>query len=390
MTIKQADLEKLVHDQLAHVTALRHGLHQVPEPGFEETETAGIVIKELNRIGLETKAEVGKTGIIADLDSGRPGAYVALRADMDALPIKEHTHAPYESKYPGFTHACGHDGHTASLLGAANVLTKLKDNLNGRIRFLFQPAEEICQGAQAMIDAGIFEDSLPDAILSLHAWPGLPTDSVACRPKTMLASCDVMNIKIIGKGGHGARPKLSKNPLIGMAKVVDELSKLDNSQRIVSLCMAKVGKQANIIANRGRLSGTLRALTKEIRQQSMNEIISLVDKACQPLGLGNEVTFDSMSPAVITDDRLYQIFRCVASELLGEDKVQTLDAPSMGSEDFGSYLQHVPGLLFRVGMGVGSPQLHQANFDFNDEALRTAVLVLAGLAIRICDQGLEQ
>ncbi|MHC4212397.1 MAG: M20 metallopeptidase family protein [Planctomycetota bacterium] len=383
-------LQQLVEKQIDYVVDLRHKLHQIPEPGFEEIKTAAIISAEIKKLGLNVQTEIASTGIIADLITDKPGGYVLLRADMDALAIKESTGAKYTSLNPEFAHSCGHDGHCAALIGTARILTQLRNELRGRIRFLFQPAEEICRGAQAMIDDGALENQLPDAAFSAHAWPGLDTDCVAAREQAMMASCDVMNITVIGKGGHGARPNLANNPLLGTARIIEALTGLDNSQRIVSLCVARIGKQANVIANRGKLSGTVRALDPKVRKQTLDEITSLVENACQPLGLKTKVTFDAMSPAVINNQQLYRIFRQVAGELLGPEKVITLEKPSMGSEDFGCYLQHVPGLLFRVGMGQESDQLHQSHFDFNDKALRTAMLLLSGLAVQICCKGMPE
>jgi amidohydrolase len=303
---------------------------------------------------------------------------------MDALAIEESTGVVYSSEHPGYSHCCGHDGHTATLVGTAKVLASISDELSGRVRFIFQPAEEICQGARAMIEAGVLEPNKPDAIISLHCWGGLDTGSVLCKKGTMMASCDVMSIKINGKGGHGARPHLSNNPLMGAAKIIEALSKLDDQSRVVSLCMARVGRQANIIADSGTLSGTLRALSPEIREQTMTEIDRLVKQACEGLGLNGQVRFEAKSPAVINDEQLYEIFCQVGSEMLGDDKVEIMDESSMGSEDFGCYLEHVPGLLFRVGMGKDSAHIHEASFNFNDEALRTGMLMLSSLAVRIC------
>lgn len=382
-------LAVLAEPHVAHVVELRRKLHRVPEPGFCETETAALISEELRDLGLEVRTGIGETGITADLVTGRPGAYVAVRADMDGLPLKESTGTDYTSENDGYAHSCGHDGHAAALVGTARVLSGIRDRLVGRIRFIFQPAEEICQGAGSMIDNGVFAPDPPDAIVGVHAWPGLAPDAVACRAGTMMASCDVITIKVNGRGGHGARPELARNPLSGMARVVDVLGKLNNHERIVSLCTAHVGTQANIIASRGRLSGTVRALNKQIRLKTMEEIAAGVHGACEPLGLRGKVTFDAMSPAVIVDERLYGMFRQVGAELLGADKVIELERPSMGSEDFGRYLDHVPGLLFRVGMGVESADLHRPEFDFNDDALRTAILMLCGLTIRICREGLH-
>lgn len=381
-----ANLTELIDAQTDYVAELRHKLHRIPELGFCEKKTTALLAEELSKLDLAVQTGIAETGIIADLTTGRPGAYIAIRGDMDGLPLQESTGIDYASENEGYSHACGHDGHSATVLGVARVLSQIRDKLVGKIRFIFQPAEEICRGAGAMIENGALGPEPPAAILSVHAWPGLPTDTVACREGTMMASCDVLNIKIKGQGGHGARPEEAKNPLMGIARVVEVLSKLNNSERIVSICTAKVGKQANIIASTGTLSGTVRALNPQIRKETLSEIASLVDAACEQMDLQSKVSFDAMSPAVITDERLYGIFKQVGAELLGEDKVVELESPSMGSEDFGRYIEHVPGLLFRVGMGFDCPGLHQGDFDFNDDALRTAMLMLCGMAIRICTE----
>ncbi len=380
-------LAKLVDAQMDRIVALRHRLHRCPEPGFCEVNTSRIIADELSDLGLQVQTGIAETGIIADVAGEQEGPYVVIRADMDALPLRESTGLDYASANEGYSHACGHDGHSAAVVGAARVLAGMRDTLRGKVRFIFQPAEEICRGAKAMIEHGALGSNPPDAILSLHAWPGIPVNSFACRAGTMMASCDVLNINIHGKGGHGARPQEANNPLLGLARVVEALTALTGEDRVVSLCVARAGRQANIIAGSARLSGTVRTLCPEIREQTLAEIILLAQDACAQLGLKAEVSFDGMSRSVITDQRLYGIFKEVARELLGENNLVELDSPSMGSEDFGMYLDHAPGLIFRVGMGVDHPGLHQADFDFADGALRTGMLVLCGMVARICGKG---
>ena len=259
----------------------------------------------------------------------------------------------------------------------------MSDAIDGRVRFLFQPAEEICLGARAMIGEGVLDGGV-DAMLGLHAWPGLAHDQVACRVGTMMASCDVVSIRVIGKGGHGARPHLANNPLGGMARVVERLSSMNSDERIVSLCTARVGKQVNVIASRGKLTGTVRALSSDTRHRTLREIEDTVQKVCGEQGLRGEVSFEGMSPAVVTDEKLYDVYRRVGGQLLGAANVLELESPSMGSEDFGCYLEHVPGLIFRVGMGDDSVQLHDGRFNFNDDALATGMMMLCGMVAEIC------
>ncbi len=381
------DLKKLVDSQKGYAVSIRHRLHRVPEPAFAESETAALIAAELRSLDLVIREKVAKTGVIADLVTDQPGPEIALRADIDALPITEATGAAYASQNEGFAHSCGHDGHTAILLCAARVLSQMRSELRGRIRFIFQPAEETARGARAMIDDGVLRPTPPDAIIGMHAWPGLPVGAVACRSGIMMAACDTLRITVHGKGGHGARPHEANNPLRGVARIAEALAQLDNDSRVVSLCRAHVGNSDNVIADTGVISGTVRTLTSEVRRRTIGEVTSLATDICAALDLSADVTFDAMTPAVAIDEGLFDLYHRVGCELLGASNVVRLDAPSMGSEDFGAYLEHVPGLLFRLGMGTNCAGLHEAAFDFNDDAIPTALLLLCGMTMHLCTGG---
>lgn len=377
-------LWQVVAEQVGHTIEVRRELHRIPEPGLHEERTAELVAAELGAMGLNVRTEVGGTGVVADLDTGNTGRYVALRADMDALPVEDKTHRVYRSCHAGYSHCCGHDGHMAVVLGAVRVLTQFSRQMVGRVRMIFQPAEESSRGAKAMIQAGVLGERVPDAIFGVHAWPGLAEGTVACKAGPMMAACDAFTIRIIGHGGHGARPRLAKNPLMGVARAIETLSTLNSSDRVVSVCLARAGERANVIADTALLAGTVRSLTTQGRDRTVREIETSVRRTCAELDLQVEVRFEKHSPVVSTDESLYETFREVAVGLLGADRVIELDRPSMGGEDFGYYLQHVPGLMFRLGMGEDSPELHNSRFDFNDAALKSGMVVLAGLAMRIC------
>ncbi len=380
-----------VHRHLDGVVELRHRLHQVPEPGLSEFETSALILDELGGLNLAIQSGIDGTGIIADLDGAHPGGTVILRADMDALPVQESTHLPYQSLHNGLSHACGHDGHAACLLGAAKVLHDLRPRLAGRIRFVFQPAEELNRGATAMIAHGLLDSHpLPTAIVSLHVWPGLPTDCVACRPGPMMASSDAFTVNVFGRGGHGARPHLARNPLKGIVRIIDTLSTIAVEGAIISPCVVRVGEQSNVIADSGLLRGTIRALNPEVRQRALAALEETAHGVCSELEMSAVVHLQDSCPAVANDPGLYETFRTVAQALLGEGKAVRLPHPSMGSEDFGHYLQHLPGLYFRLGSGTDSPDLHSSGFDFNDAALETGILMLAGLAIRLCSGPLDE
>jgi amidohydrolase len=377
-------IRTLAAQHTAHVRELRHCLHQIPEASLEEHKTSALLRTELAELGLKVKAGLGGTGLFATLENGSSQKYVVLRADIDGLPVHEASHAPYHSLHPGYAHCCGHDGHAACLIGAARVLGELKPELNGRIGFLFQPAEENSRGAQEIIEAGIFCKRLPDAIIALHAWPDLALGHVACKTGAMMAASDSFTITVAGKGGHGARPHQARNPMLAMARIAPALAALTNHERVVSPCVFNVGEKSNVIAETGIIQGTLRTLSEATRQSMMQRIFKITERACSDLDMRGEVNFEIGCPAVVTDPALYDIFQAVGRKSLGPEKVITLDAPSMGSEDFAYYLNHIPGLLFRLGMGKDGPELHNPMFDFNDEALTTGITMLSAMAMRIC------
>jgi len=376
-------MKHLVEQNLDHLTALRHKLHQCPEPAFAETQTARLIADELCDIGLDFQTGLARTGLVADWNPGAKGKYIILRSDMDALPVQETTGRAYQSTRKGFAHSCGHDGNTAVLLGTARLLQELNPDWPVHIRFLFQPAEEKGRGAPAMIKAGALGNQKPDAFLTIHGWPFLPAGSVGGLPGPLLANSDSIKIKVIGRGGHGARPQYARNPLEGMAAIVDTLKTMNTPQRVVTLCTARVGQRHNTIADFGTLTGTLRTFDPDLRRETKRQIEEKVAAVCASLHLQATVKFEFHCPVVVNDPQLYEYFREAGTLLFGPDCVARLEGPSMGSEDFGCYLQHAPGFLIRLGMGENSPPLHQSDFDFNDRALPTGILILAALVWRI-------
>jgi amidohydrolase len=328
---------------------------------------------------------MAETGVVADLVTGRRGPRVLLRADMDGLPVRETTGVDYCSRRPGFAHACGHDGHTAVLLGVARVLRDMGDRVTGTVRLLFQPAEEAVGGAQRMIADGALGEGAIDAVFALHAWPGVPLGAVAARPGITMASNDHFRVRIVGRGGHGARPDLACSPLNGMARLIPALAALTTPERVVSVCVARAGEKENVIPDEARLEGTCRALSVESRRRTHEEIRSVTESVCAESGLRGEVEVGAGCPPVITDPDLYALFCRIGEELPDHLRVETLDAPSMGSEDFSFFLEHAPGLIFRVGMGENAPNLHTGDFNFQDAALAPGMTMLSALALRFAD-----
>ena len=370
------------------MTLLRRAIHAAPEAGFSEQSTATRVAEALGAAGLKVRTGVAGTGVVAKLKGSRPGKIIALRADMDALPITETTGKPYSSQHLGLAHACGHDGHVAMLVGAALVLAAMRDEFAGEVRLLFQPAEEVGAGARTMIQAGALGDPEPDAIFALHAWPGLPVGIVGSMPGHMTASNDLFTLTVTGIGGHGARPHLARSPILGVTELVDRISELTDTSdaaelpRVVSVGSMHSGSRANVIPTEAVVEGTIRAPNAIVRDEICAEIRNIARQVALDRDL--QVVFDThmYCPAVMNDHRLFDIFGETAGELFGPYGWVEMDQMSMGSEDFACYLDHVPGLLVRIGTGVESGQLHTGGFDFADGALRSGAALLAGMAVR--------
>jgi amidohydrolase len=372
----------------AEMTRLRRVIHACPEAAFSEQETSRLAAEALDAAGLDVQTGVAGTGVVATITGSKPGRVAALRADMDALPITETTGKSYASQHRGLSHSCGHDGHVAMLIGAGLILAELREELSGEIRLIFQPAEEVGAGAGTMIEAGALGDPKPDAIFALHAWPGLPVGIVGSMPGSMTTSNDLYTLTVTGLGGHGARPHLARSPILGMTELVDRVSaltKIDDDlelPRVVSVGSVHSGSRANVIPNEAVIEGTIRAPNIAVR----DELYAAIREIAREVALSQDlqVVFDShmYCPAVINDLGLYDIFARTAEELFGPYGWVKMDRMSMGSEDFACYLDHVPGLLVRVGTGAESGQLHNGNFDFADGALRSGASLMAGMAAR--------
>ncbi len=349
-----------------------------------EWETAKLIETELIDLGLNFRHGLAGTGILAGLGGVGEGGRVILRADMDAVPVRESSGAPYHSRDPAYSHACGHDGHLAIVLGAGMVLRELSPRWRGEVQLLFQPGEETASGARAMIETGVLCGLRADAIFCLHAWPGLPVGHVACREGAMMAACDSFDLEVFGRGGHGARPHLAVNPLNTLAPICQKFLTMNTEQRVVSPCRLQVGSSNNVIADRGTLAGTLRTLDEDVRQASMREMKEIAERVARSHGTTARLSFETGCPVVVGDPGLHRLLVETVGGLLGGSRVHRLESPSMGSEDFGFFLEHLPGLMFRLGMGEGCEELHNPGFDFNDDALANGVLLMSALALRVC------
>jgi amidohydrolase len=374
---------------------IRRHIHSHPELSGQEYQTAAFVAGVLSSNGVPVREAVGKTGVVGEVQgTGSDRRVLAIRADMDALPIHERTGLEYASKAEGIMHACGHDVHTTVGLGTAMVLSQLAEELPGNVRFLFQPAEETAQGASWMIQDGAMENVTE--ILSLHVFPSIPAGKVGIRYGALTAAADDLEIIIIGESGHGARPHEAIDAIWIAAQIITTLqqaiSRTQNPLRPVVLSIGQIvgGRAPNVIADRVKLLGTARSLHPETRANLPSWIEKIVTHVCQSYGARYEFNYRPGTPGVQNDLALSQLLQTAAEEAWGSDHVQVLTEPSLGAEDFSLYLEHAPGSMFRLGVGyedraINHP-LHHPQFEVNESAIITGVVTLAYAACKYWHQ----
>ena len=379
--------------QHTELTALRRDLHAHPELGFEEHRTAEVVTGELDRLGVEYHAGVGKTGVVAVIPGQRQdsGRAVGLRADMDALPMHEENDFPHVSRFKGRMHGCGHDGHTAMLLGAARYLAESR-RFDGTVYLIFQPGEEGFGGGKAMVDDGLFERFPADEIYALHNWPALPPGTIAVRPGPMMAASDRIEIHIEGRGGHGAHPHLAVDPVLVAGHIITatqsiiarNVSPIDTA--VISLCAMHAGNLAamSVIPRDARLVGTVRTFRPQTQDAIERRLSELVHSIAAAFGASATLKYERAYPATINSEREAEFAAAVADALVGRENVVRDLEPSMGSEDFSFMLQRRPGAYARLGQGgaEGGCFLHNSRYDFNDDVIPVGAGYMAALAER--------
>lgn len=376
---------------LPEVTQWRHHLHQNPELSYQEEATSQWIAQTLRRLSLdEVREGVGGFGVIGSLrgtaEGAADGPTFALRADMDALPIQEENEIPYRSCRDGVMHACGHDGHMATLLGAAMVLSALRPLLRGTIRFIFQPAEEVAGGAERMCADGAMEGV--DAIAALHGWPGLEVGQIGVRSGPMMASADTFDIVIEGRGAHAAMPHSAVDPVVVGAQITLALQTLASREInpiepvVVTVAQFHAGTAYNVIPGKATLQGTVRCLDPKLRKTMPERLERVVAGICSALRAKYRFTYDFGTPVTNNHPAIVHLIEEVGRELLGPQNVITLEAPSMGAEDFAIYLQHAPGAMFRLGVGKQVTPLHTPTYDFGDAPLPYGIGVFCHLAFR--------
>ncbi|MCL6693309.1 amidohydrolase [Pseudomonas sp. R3.Fl] len=374
-------------EAIAEATAIRQQLHSHPELKYEEHATADLVAAFLRRHGYEVRTGVAGTGVVALLDTGRPGPTIGLRADMDALPILEDTELPYASRTPGKMHACGHDGHTASLLLAAGRLARNHDHLRGRIKLLFQPAEEGGLGAERMIEEGALEGV--EAIFGYHNRPGYPLGRVFAKAGPSMGGSSLYEVTISGKGGHASRPDLAIDPIFVGAAVVQalqgvvgrRLSPLESG--VVTVTQFHGGNSQNVIPGQATLMINTRDGSPQAAAVIDETLRRVVDRVCQAHGASAELVRTMRIPALVNDADETAFVVETAIDALGADKAGYMhQLPTMGAEDFAFYLEKVPGCYFFVGNGEDGAYLHHPHYDYRDEILPVAAGMFVAIAER--------
>ena len=375
----------------SRLVEIRRHIHAHPELSGEEYQTAAFIAGVLSANGLHVEEGIGRTGVIGELKGTQSSDDIlAIRTDMDALPIQERTSLEYASRIPGVMHACGHDIHTTVGLGTAMILSQIASELGGKVRFIFQPAEEIAQGANWMVKDGVMNNVA--AILGLHVFPSIPAGSVGIRYGALTAAADDLEIIIIGESGHGARPHEAIDAIWIASQVITSLqqaiSRTQNPLRPVVLSIGKIngGRAPNVIADRVQLLGTVRSLHPETRNNLPDWIEKIVANVCNSYNAKYQVNYRQGVPSVQNDNALTQLLQSAAEEAWTNERVQILPEPSLGAEDFSIYLEHAPGAMFRLGVGyeerIINHPLHHPQFEVDESAIMTGVVTLAYAAYK--------
>ena len=371
---------------------IRHQIHHHPETAFEEIETTKLIKKVLDDADIENHPNGDSTGVIGLIHGAKEGPVLAIRADIDALPIKENTGLPFSSEVSGKCHACGHDLHTTVLIGAARLLKEYQNDLCGTIKLIFQPAEEVMTAAKTIAN-GALENPKPDFILACHTWPDMPAGSIGVRKGTMLGASDSFKVKVIGKGGHAAHPQKGIDPVVIAAHIITQLQTIVSRRVaaidpvVVTVGHLEAGTAANIIPNEAYFEGTVRTQSNETRNHVAEILKQLAIGTARAMGGDAEVSYTFGIGPTISEDHLVDEISEAVTELLGNDKLLQVPSPSMGSEDFARYLEHIPGAIFRLGTHNDTPEsklaLHNASLLFDEKAIPAGVATMVGAAFKI-------
>ena len=382
------EIAKNIQERLVEI---RRDIHAHPELGLQETRTGALVAEILKSLDIEVQTGVGETGVVGLLKGKMPGKTILLRADMDCLAMTELNDLPYKSQNEGLMHACGHDSHTTWLLGTAMILSQLRDHIKGAVKFVFQPAEEGQGGAERMIKDGVMENPKVDFALGAHVWPSVESGKIGLKRGSMMAAPDMFDIKIYGKGGHGAEPHNCIDPIAIGCQVYMSLQTIVSRKVnpiepvVLTVSMFNAGTAHNIIPNHVDMVGTVRSLTPEMRKFVPETMEKLIKGIVESNGGTYEFNYKPYYPPVINGDLGIDLVFEAGKAILGEENIDMLDNPTMGGEDFSYFLEKVPGAFFVVGTNNEAKginvALHNPRFNIDEDILSKASAVMAESAL---------
>ena len=382
------DFKKLVQDQKEAIINTRRELHRIPEIAFCEKKTSAFVSEYLKKIGLTIETGIAKTGVVGLLELGERGKTLMIRADMDAIQVQEKTGLPFSSTHEGIMHACGHDAHMAMALGAASIFSKIKENMKGNIKFVFQPAEEGPGGAKPMIEAGVLENPKVDFAIGCHLYDCIE-GTIGVKAGCLMAANDRFDLKSIGKGGHGAMPHLCVDPIDVGTQVINALHRITSRQIsplspiVLTVGRFHAGSTFNVIPDEAEMAGTTRTFDRNIWDSWQKRMERIIKGICDAMGAGYEFTYSRGYPPLVNDEALVEAVRRCAAEVVGEENVFEPE-PIMAGDDMAFFLEKVPGFFFFLGAGYkNSAPLHNSRFDFNEEVLPKGVEAYVRIAFEL-------
>ena len=381
-------ISEIVDRILPEISELRHKIHSNPELAGNEFDTAKLIRETLAPTDIDLLKPYLETDVVAILQGGQAGKCVGLRADMDALPLQEMSNLPYKSQKDGIMHACGHDGHTAILLGAAMVLNEIKDQLKGSVKFIFQPGEEVAALGKKLVEAGALESPRPDAVFALHGFSGLSLGSIGSRTGAIMGAAGFFKIKIIGRGGHCSKPETCIDPIVIGCQIVNQLQTIvsrnfaPQDAACLSVCRFSGGQNPNVIPEEVILEGSSRFLDSVVGDQFPELIENVVKGICLTSGAKYEFEYELPYIPTINTTEYVEMAELITTEYFGSEMWSELEKSSMGGEDFSYYLQECPGVFCNLGMGDNYPAVHNPKFNFNDEALRNGIMFLLLMTLK--------
>jgi len=385
------EIKELIRECKDSVIKTRRDLHRIPEPAYTEEKTSAYVGDYLKREGLDVQTGIARFGVMGLMKLSGPGKTLMIRSDMDALPVSEETDLPFASTHQGAMHACGHDGHMAMVLSTVNVLNQVKEKLKGNVKFLFQPAEEGPGGAKPMIEEGVMENPHVDYSIGCHLWPAIPEGTIGVKAGPLMAAMDRFDIKIIGKGGHGAMPHLCIDALEVGSQVVNALQRIPSRQMnplnptVVTVGSFHAGTTFNVIPGKAELCGTTRTFDREIWNSWPSRIERIVRGVCESMGADYELKYTQGYPPTLNDEFMAELVRRCGAEVVGRERVIEPE-PTMGGEDMAFYLEKSRGCFFFLGVGrEGCAPLHNQKFDFNEDVLLTGIETYCRVALELLD-----